>query len=94
MDQRYSGLDQEPGDSGRYASDHHEMRRNDDSLSEDEYDAVKRSVNCADESRQLVHPPIDALLRVPAGVESWRGERQEGDGRQEVPACLRESLHT
>ena len=41
MDQRYSGLDQEPDDSGRYASDHHEMRRHDDSVSEDEYDAVK-----------------------------------------------------
>ncbi len=50
--------------------------------------------DCADESRQLVHPLIDALLRVPANVESWRGERQEGDRRQEVPACLRESLHT
>jgi hypothetical protein len=94
MSQRYSGLDQEPDDSGRYASDHHDVRRHDDSVSEDEYDAVKRRVDCADESRQLVHPLIDALLRVPAGVESCRGERQEGDGRQEVPACLRESLHT
>ena len=94
MDQRYSGLDQEPDDSGRYASDHHEMSRHDESVSEDEYDAVKRRVDCADESRQLVHPPIDALLRVPASVESWRGECQERDGSPEVPACLRESLHT
>src|SRR5487761_434221 len=84
MDQRYSGLDQEPDDSGRYASDHHEMRRHDDSVSEDEYDAVKRRVDCADESRQLVHPLIDALLRVPAGVESWREKQPEWEGRQEV----------
>jgi hypothetical protein len=58
------------------------MSRHDDSVSEDEYDTVKRRVDCADESRQLVHPPIDALLRVSASVESWRGERQESDGGQ------------
>src|ERR1700674_5115130 len=85
MEQRYDGLDQKPDDSGGYASDHHEMRRHDDSVSEDEYDAVERRVYCADESRQLVHPLIDALLRVSAGVGPKREKHPEWEGRQEVP---------
>ncbi|HEY5034423.1 MAG TPA: hypothetical protein VIJ30_04810 [Candidatus Dormibacteraeota bacterium] len=82
MEQRYDGLAYQPNDGGRNGSGYGNVRYHHNSVSKDEYQAVKRGVDCADEPHELVHPPINALLRVPASVESWRGERQEGDGRQ------------
>ena len=94
MEHRYDGLAYQPDGGGRNGSDHGNVRYHHNRVSKDEYQAVKRRVDCADEPHELVHPLIYALLRVPAGGESRRGERQGGEGHQEVPACLRESLHT